>query len=118
MRDEVSPLTRGPGPAEQDHAGDERAPTLRPPLRQSIALAPGMRSHQAQRREHRRRGADRTMRWRCVETFEQIRERRAADDQEPGAAGADLTRGKIPEPDAGPEVRREMRTIQVQGESR
>jgi len=30
MRDEVSPLTRGPGPAEQDHAGDERAHNASP----------------------------------------------------------------------------------------
>jgi len=58
------------------------------------------------------------MRWRCVETFEQIPSAAAADDQEPGAAGADLTRGKIPEPDAGPRFAARCGPIQVQVESR
>src|SRR5438045_2706777 len=41
VRHEVRALPRGPGPAEQNDAGDERAPAPRPALRQLQALAPG-----------------------------------------------------------------------------
>ena len=50
------------------------------------------------------------------EGFDPVREPCSHDDQEPRVAHADQARGKVTEPDSGHGIRREMGSIQVQGQ--
>src|ERR1017187_9483491 len=82
------------------------------------ARTPRVGGQQSKGGKHGRRGADGSMRGRTEQRFDQIGQRRAADDEQPGDAIADLALSQVTEPDASNKIRQQMRAVQMQRERR
>ena len=118
MRHHIRVLAFGAEPAEQQHAADQRRPAHDPARAQRIALVPGVRREQSERREHRRGSTDRAVRYGSELRFEAIRRRGREQRQQPCGAGAQPATREISEPRARHEIRDEVRRVDVQRERR